>query len=184
VLPEACTKLQRFVIWDVLSDKYHTIVCPINKIYIARNVLIQVHSCKRKFYGKFLLSYCAAWKQSYVTNNTSNEIIWIKYDRQRTFMQTFLQWKRGKYCIFCVFVELVDQHAKRLRHIVFAACMAPSHFSTLLTNRTIFVSVKCMFLTFSTIFSETFLIIRRIERDIVISVHRSSCKTPVITVRF
>ena len=39
-------------------------------------------------------------------------------------------------------------------------------------------------LIFSTTLYETFLIIRRIQRDIVISVHRSSCKLPFILVIF
>ena len=41
-----------------------------------------------------------------------------------------------------------------------------------------------MCLDFYTIFSETFLIPQRIERDIIINVLRSSCKVPVILVRF
>jgi hypothetical protein len=34
------------------------------------------------------------------------------------------------------------------------------------------------------ILSETFLILRRTQRDIIINVHRYSCKVPVILVRF
>jgi hypothetical protein len=37
---------------------------------------------------------------------------------------------------------------------------------------------------FSTILSETLLIVRRIKRDIVINLHRSSCKIPVIIACF
>ena len=32
--------------------------------------------------------------------------------------------------------------------------------------------------------SETFLILRRIQKDIIIKVHRFSCKVPIILVRF
>jgi hypothetical protein len=32
-------------------------------------------------------------------------------------------------------------------------------------------------------FSETFIILRRTQRDTIINVHRSSCKVPVILVR-
>jgi hypothetical protein len=46
------------------------------------------------------------------------------------------------------------------------------------------VERKMFTLIFSTNLSELFLIIRRTERDIVTNVHRSSCKTPVILVRF
>jgi hypothetical protein len=39
-------------------------------------------------------------------------------------------------------------------------------------------------LMFSTAVSETFLILRGTERYIIINVHRSSCKVPVILARF
>jgi hypothetical protein len=43
---------------------------------------------------------------------------------------------------------------------------------------------KMFVLNFSIFFSETFVIIRRNERDININVHRSSCTVPVILVGF
>jgi len=42
---------------------------------------------------------------------------------------------------------------------------------------------KCVFY-FSTSFFETFLILRRIQRDIMIKIHKPSDKVPVIPVRF
>ena len=43
---------------------------------------------------------------------------------------------------------------------------------------------KMVVLILSAILAETFLILRRIQRDTTINVHRSSCKVPVIPVRF
>ena len=39
-------------------------------------------------------------------------------------------------------------------------------------------------LIFCTNLSETFLILMRIQGNVILNVHRSSCKTPVILVRF
>ena len=67
------------------------------------------------------------------------------------------------------------------------ACLAV--ISTLSHNRKDFRKKKfierklCVFIFSTTFFSDTFLILRRIERDII-SVHRSSCKVPVIFVVF
>ena len=46
------------------------------------------------------------------------------------------------------------------------------------------VELKMCVLIFTTILSETFLILRRIQRDIVINIRRYSCKVPVIPVGF
>jgi hypothetical protein len=43
---------------------------------------------------------------------------------------------------------------------------------------------KMCVLIFSSNLSETFLILRRIERDIIINVHRATCNVHVILVRF
>jgi hypothetical protein len=43
--------------------------------------------------------------------------------------------------------------------------------------------IKCV-LIFSTTLSETFLILRGIQPDIIINTQRSSCKVPVSVVRF
>ena len=43
---------------------------------------------------------------------------------------------------------------------------------------------KMCVLIFSTTLSETFLNLRRVQRDMITNVHRSSCKVPVIIVGF
>jgi hypothetical protein len=44
--------------------------------------------------------------------------------------------------------------------------------------------MKCVFWFSLQMLSETFLILRKIERDIILKVLRSSCKTPTFLVRF
>jgi hypothetical protein len=86
---------------------------------------------------------------------------------------------------------LFIQHEKRMRRIILScvASLAPPHFSTLAHKRHDFrknvIEHKMCVLIFSTkLFSETFLIMRRIQRDTIINVHKSSCKVPVILVIF
>ena len=60
-------------------------------------------------------------------------------------------------------------------------------FPHYLINGTIFGensrNTKCVFWSSLQLLSETFLILRRTERDIIKNVHRSSCEVPVIFVR-
>ena len=67
------------------------------------------------------------------------------------------------YCE-CVFVALVMQHEMRMRHIVPVTCPTLQYF---LSNTT------CV-LIFSSTFVQTFLILRRTERDIIKNIYRSS----------
>jgi hypothetical protein len=64
------------------------------------------------------------------------------------------------------------------------ACLAPSHFSTLSHKRQDFMENvferKMRVLIFSVTLFETFLILRRIQRDIVVNVKTFSRKVPVI----
>ena len=90
----------------------------------------------------------------------------------------------------CVCVALVIQHAKRMRRIISSsrACQTVPYFSTLSHKRQDFrenvTEHKMCVLIFSTTLSSTFLILRKIGRDMVTNVHMSSCKVPVIHVRF
>jgi hypothetical protein len=57
-------------------------------------------------------------------------------------------------------------------------------FPYYLINGTIFgkksLNIKCVFWFSVQLLSETFLFLRRIQRDITINVHRSSCKVPLL----
>jgi hypothetical protein len=68
------------------------------------------------------------------------------------------------------------------------ACLSVPYFSTLSHKRYNFrgkvTEHKMCVLIFSTTLCETFLILRIIQEDIIINVYRSSCKVPVILVRF
>jgi hypothetical protein len=89
------------------------------------------------------------------------------------------------------FVALVIQRAKHMRRIILSsvASAAPPYFSVLCHKKRNFgvggvvLNRKCV-LIFSTNLFEIFLILRRIQRDIVINVKTSSCKVPVIPVGF
>jgi hypothetical protein len=89
----------------------------------------------------------------------------------------------------CVFVFLVIHHAKLMGHITCVACPtvtflpALRHKGTILKNKKL-LNIKCVFSFSLQLLSEAFLILRIIQRDIIIIVHRSPCKLPVILIRF
>ena len=88
-------------------------------------------------------------------------------------------------------VALLIQHAKCIRRITASsvACLTRPRFPKYLINDMIFGEKKftdskmCLFI-FSTNLSETFIILRGIRLDNIKNVLRSSCKVPVILVRF
>jgi len=92
----------------------------------------------------------------------------------------------------CVSVALVIQHVKNMNLIILSsvACPALQYFSFLayyVINGKIFgnklLDTKCLFWFPLQFLPETFLILRRIQRDIIINVQRSACKVAVILVR-
>jgi hypothetical protein len=89
----------------------------------------------------------------------------------------------------CVPLALVIQHAKRMRRIIATRGLCGSNrFLHAIINGTIFwievIKHTICVLIFSTTSSETFLIRRKIQRDIIINIHRSSYKVPVIFINF
>ena len=96
-------------------------------------------------------------------------------------------WVRGPV-FACASVALLTPHAKRMHHIMLSsvARLGPLHFSILCYKwddfrKTIMEHKMCV-----SIFSATFVcnILGRIQRGIVVTVHRPSCKAPIILDRF
>jgi len=98
-----------------------------------------------------------------------------------------------KQCITyseCVFVASVKKYAMCIIHIIlsFVSCMAVRYFSTLSHKWYDFrgkklLKTKCVF-CFSLRLSEIFLVLRKIQRDVVTNVYRSSCNALVILPEF
>ena len=74
-----------------------------------------------------------------------------------------------------------------MRLYIVCGFLAPPHFSTLLqtarfSGKKKLLSIKCVFWFPLQLLFDTFLILRRIRRDIVINVKTSSCKMSVIII--
>ena len=103
-----------------------------------------------------------------------------------------MPWKSDKYYIFWVCVISCRYPACNV-HASYniAICGLPRStifFPHYLINCTIFgkklLNIKCVFWFSLQLLCETFLIIRRTDRDMIKNVYRSSCKVSVILVRF
>jgi hypothetical protein len=87
----------------------------------------------------------------------------------------------------CVRVALVIQHAKRMRCIILSpvACLPGHIFPYYHINGTTFEKRLKTKRVLDFLYNfEMFLILRGIQRDVVIHVRRSSCKVPVVLLRF
>ena len=96
------------------------------------------------------------------------------------FVQPLMQWKSNKYYIFWV----------RVCSLMYPACNTHApycylwpvwryhifpHFLTIFEKKKVMEHKRCV-LIFATNLSDTFLILRRIRRDIIINVAASPCK--------
>jgi hypothetical protein len=85
-------------------------------------------------------------------------------------------------CSECVSLDLGIQHAMRMRNLSSVACLALHYFSTFLINDTIFeksvLNIKCLF-WFSSLLSETLVILWRIQRVIISNLLKLPCKLPL-----
>jgi hypothetical protein len=107
-------------------------------------------------------------------------------------VQPLLQCKSSITETECVFVALSVQQAMRMRYTVMWPAPPCNIFSHLI-NGTIFERKKTVSghkMCFDFLYNvcvcvcETFLILRRNERDMIKNIYRSSCKLPFILVRF
>ena len=103
--------------------------------------------------------------------------------------KTMLPWKAASITYSdCVSVPLVVKHAKCRRHIMsLVACETVPYVSTLSLRRRDFrgkvMNIKCVFWFSQHFLSETFLILRITERDVIKNSYWSPCKVSVILVR-
>jgi len=90
----------------------------------------------------------------------------------------------------CVFIVLAFQNAMRMHLFSYVTCPALQYFSTLSLKWHDFflkkrlLNMKCVFRFSPQSLSETFFILGRNERDMIINVYLSSCKVLAILVRF
>ena len=99
------------------------------------------------------------------------------------FAKPLLLWKSNENNMFQVWVCSLS-YAKRMRHIVIRGLSGCNHiFAHGTTSGKTLLNVKFVFWFSVQLLCETFLIRIRIQRDIM-NVHRSSCKVPIIRVRF
>jgi len=132
--------------------------------------------CSNHGYSTYQLRQC--------TNRTMYyNVIW------RRVRVTTVAVEKQYYICEWVSVALVIRHAKRMGGVKLSSVASIHIFPYYLSNGTIFgggglLNINCVFRFSLQRFSDTFLILRRIQRDIIINVHRSACKVLLVLVRF
>ena len=105
--------------------------------------------------------------------------------------QLLLQWKNNKYYVLWACVCSLSYTACNARVSYCRLWPArlynifPHYFiKGMILEKKKLLNIKCVFWFSIQFLLETFLILRRNERSVIINVHRSLCKAPVIPVRF
>ena len=101
-----------------------------------------------------------------------------------------LSWKSNPYYIFYVSIPVFTQNSKRIPHIILSSVVTPGvpHFPTLSLKwhnlkKKKLSKIKCT-LILPTKFSIVFLILRWLQRDSVIYVHRHSFEVTLFSLDF
>jgi hypothetical protein len=144
------------------------------ELYVVTNVIYRTYTKRKRIIENALI-----WITRQCTYKCSNEA------RSRNHCC------RGKAksmtCSESVFVSLGIQDSMRMRHIGFCGLFSSIIYFHIILKRhdfpknviagTMGVLISC------TIFSETPIALRTLQRDTIIIAHKSSCKVPVLVVR-
>jgi hypothetical protein len=104
------------------------------------------------------------------------------YDVTLRRVPALLLWKSNKHYTSCIVVALGILHAVRMCHIVICGQPGSTIFFPHYLIR--LLKIKRFFLFSLQLLYETFLILRKTERDMIQHVHWSSCKVSVILLLF
>jgi hypothetical protein len=143
------------------------------------------HSSPRWDSPEYYLCYNPIYPNTLYTQYKSN--VCKRYTEARSCNYGCSE-KKNYYVFRQLFVALGIQHAMRMRHSAICGLYCSTTFFHILSktarySKTKILHIKCVF-KFSLALSQIFLISRRTERNMIKLVHWSSCKVPVILVRF